>query len=53
MDPKHMEWVSTQVQKGRFLLCPDGSHLCMWDDQAHYFPGLISFLKDVDAGKMK
>jgi proline iminopeptidase len=51
MDPEHMKWVSTQVQKGRFLLCPDGSHMCMWDDQAHYFPGLISFLKDVDAGK--
>lgn len=51
MDPEHMKWVATQVQKGRFLLCPDGSHMCMWDDQAHYFPGLISFLKDVDAGK--
>jgi proline iminopeptidase len=51
MDPEHMKWVSTQVQKGRFLLCPNGSHMCMWDDQEHYFPGLISFLKDVDAGK--
>jgi proline iminopeptidase len=52
MDPEHMKWVSTQVQKGRFLLCPNGSHMSMWDDQEHYFPGLISFLKDVDAGKM-
>lgn len=51
MDPEHMKWVSTQVQKGRFLLCPNGSHMCMWDDQEHYFPGLISFLKDVDAEK--
>ena len=51
MDPEHMKWVAGQVQKGRFLLCPNGSHMSMWDDQEHYFPGLVSFLKDVDAGK--
>ena len=51
MDPEHMKWVSTQVQKGRFLLCPNGSHMSMWDDQTAYFPGLISFLKDVDSGR--
>ena len=39
MDPEHMMWMSTQVKKGRFLLCPDGSHLSMWDDQKHFFPG--------------
>lgn len=52
MDPAHMQWVAQQVAKGRFLLCPDGSHMCMWDDQSHYFPGLISFLKEVDQGKI-
>jgi len=51
MDPEHMKWMSTQVQKGRFLLCPEGSHLSMWDDQKHFFPGLISFIHDVDNGK--
>lgn len=51
MDPEHMKMVAGKVQKGRFLLCPNGSHMCMWDDQEHYFPGLISFLKDVDSGK--
>ncbi|MCI0751445.1 MAG: proline iminopeptidase-family hydrolase [Flammeovirgaceae bacterium] len=51
MDPKHMEWMATQVQNGRFLLCPNGSHLSMWDDQEHFFPGVIQFIKDVDAGK--
>ncbi len=50
MDPKHMEWMSTQVAKGRYLYCPNGSHLSMWDDQTNYFPGLIKFMKDVDAG---
>jgi len=51
MDPEHMKWISTQVKKGRFLFCPNGSHLSMWDDQEHYFPGLIQFMKDVDSKK--
>ncbi len=50
MDPKHMKWMSTQVQNGRFLLCPNGSHMSMYDDQKNYFPGLIQFIKDVDSG---
>lgn len=50
MDPEHMKWMATQVQHGRSLVCPEGSHCSMWDDQAHYFPGLIQFIKDVDKG---
>lgn len=46
MDPKDMEEMSKMVQKGSYLFCPEGSHCCMWDDQAHYFPGLIGFLKE-------
>lgn len=52
MDPKHMEAVATAVQKGRFLLCPNGSHMCMYDDQKIYMDGLIAFLKDVDKGAL-
>jgi len=48
MDPRHMEWMSKQVQKGRFLLCPNGSHLAMWDDQQVFMNGVIRFIKDVD-----
>jgi proline iminopeptidase len=51
MDPEHMKWVAGQVKNGRFLLCPEGSHLAMWDDQQAYMTGLIRFLKDVDEGK--
>lgn len=51
MDPKHMEWMSKQVQKGRFLLCPNGSHLAMWDDQQTFMNGVIQFIKDVDGEK--
>lgn len=51
MDPKHMEWMSKQVQHGRYLYCKNGSHLCMYDDQKTYFDGLIRFIRDVEAGK--
>ena len=52
MDPEHMRWMSTQMPKGRFLLCPNGSHMAMWDDQEVYFDGLIRFIRDVDQGRM-
>ncbi|MBO3117563.1 proline iminopeptidase-family hydrolase [Winogradskyella sp. DF17] len=52
MDPEHMKWISTEVQNGRFLLCPDGSHLSQFDDQKVYFEGVIDFIKDVDAGEI-
>lgn len=53
MDPQHMEWIASEVQKGQYLHCPNGSHLAMYDDQETYFKGLIKFIKDVDHGKMK
>ncbi len=53
MDPEHMKWMSTQVQQGRYLYCPKGSHLAMWDDQEDFYPGVIKFIKDVDAGNFK
>jgi len=48
MDPKAMEEQSKIVQKGRYLYCPNGSHLSMWDDQKVYMAGVIKFIKDVD-----
>jgi len=53
MDPKHMEWMSKEVQNGRFLFCPNGSHLSQYDDPKTYFTGVIKFLKDVDNGEFK
>jgi proline iminopeptidase len=50
MDPAYMKWMATQVQRGDSLICPNGSHCSMWDDQTHYFPGLIKFIKSVDEG---
>lgn len=48
MDPKHMEWMSGEVQNGRYLYCPNGSHLSQYDDQKTYFDGVIRFVNDVD-----
>jgi len=51
MDPAHMEKMATRVQKGRYLYCPNGSHLAMYDDQKVYFEGLVQFVFDVDTGR--
>jgi len=51
MDPAHMEMMSKKVQKGRYLLCPNGSHMAMYDDQKVYVPGVIQFILDVDSGR--
>jgi len=48
MDPKHMEWMAGEVQNGRYLHCPNGSHLSQYDDQKTYFEGVIKFIDDVD-----
>ena len=52
MDPKVMEEQSKLVQNGRFLYCPNGSHLAMWDDQKVFMNGVIKFINDVDNGKI-
>ena len=48
MEPAHMEWMAGQLPKGRYLFCPEGSHMAMYDDQQTYFEGLIRFIKEVD-----
>jgi len=53
MDPNYMKWMSTQVQQGNYLYCPNGSHLSMWDDQQIYMDGVVKFIKNVDGGSFK
>jgi len=53
MDPEHMQWMSKQVQNGSYLFCPNGSHMCMYDDQDTYLNGLIKFIKAIDEGKKR
>ena len=51
MDPAHMEMMAGKVQKGRYLFCPNGSHMAMYDDQNVYVDGVIQFVRDVEAGR--
>ena len=36
-----------RLPHGRYLDCPNGSHLAMYDDQPLYFSGLTEFLRDL------
>jgi proline iminopeptidase len=47
MDPAHMAAMADRLPQGRYLHCPDGSHLAMYDDQQVYFAGLVEFLHDL------
>jgi len=48
MDPAWMEMMAAEFMDGRYLNCPNGSHMAMYDDQETYFSGLIGFLNSVD-----
>jgi proline iminopeptidase len=48
MDPRHMESMARALPNGRYLDCPSGSHLAMYDDQQVYFEGLIRFMAAID-----
>jgi proline iminopeptidase len=45
MDPAFMEMMAGRLPAGRYLYCPNGSHLAIYDDQETYFNGLIDFLQ--------
>jgi len=47
MDPAHMAMMAGKLPQGRYLHCPDGSHMAMYDDQAVYFNGLTGFLREL------
>ena len=51
MEPAQMERIARSVKKGRYLFCPNGSHLSIYDDQKIYCEGIVDFILDVDAGR--
>jgi len=53
MNPDFLKWMSEQVQNGSYYLCPNGSHMCMWDDQENYMRAIIKWMKAVDRGEKK
>jgi proline iminopeptidase len=44
MDPEDMKHMAALMPNARNAFCPNGSHLCMWDDQKAYFDHLLKFL---------
>jgi proline iminopeptidase len=50
MDPEHMKWMASQVKNGSYLYCPNGSHMCFYDDQKNYFQGLNKFITSIANG---
>jgi proline iminopeptidase len=44
MDPAFMEMMAGRLPAGKYLYCPGGSHMAMYDDQRAYFGGLVEFL---------
>ncbi|PTQ99933.1 proline iminopeptidase [Mucilaginibacter yixingensis] len=53
MNPEDLKREGKLLPNSRTYICPNGSHMAMYDDQQHYFGNLIAFLKDVDAGSFK
>ncbi len=47
MDPADMQKIASLMPNATSAICPNGSHLAMWDDQATYFHHLLAFLKAV------
>ena len=53
MNPEDMKEEARLLPNSRLYMCPNGSHMSMYDDQQNYFNALIGFLKDVEGGRFK
>jgi proline iminopeptidase len=53
MNPADMKREGELIPNSRTYLCPNGSHMAMYDDHENYFRELIRFLKDVDDNKFQ
>jgi len=53
MDPEHMRRIATQVQNGTALICPNGSHMSLYDDQETYMNGLTKWIVSVNKSEKK
>jgi len=47
MDPEDMKRMATLMPNATSAICPNGSHMALWDDQAIYFQHLLAYLKTV------
>lgn len=47
MDPVDMQEMARRMPNAKCHVCPKGSHLALWDDQASYFGALVPFLRSL------
>jgi proline iminopeptidase len=47
MDPDDLKKMASLMPNANYAYCPNGSHMCMWDDQQVYFKQLLEFLHTV------
>jgi proline iminopeptidase len=47
MDPNDMQRMAALMPNAQYGYCPNGSHLCFFDDQEIYFRHLLGFLKSL------
>ena len=51
MNPDDIRREGKLLPRSRVLICENGSHMCLYDDQKAYFAGLLGFLRDVEGGR--
>jgi proline iminopeptidase len=47
MDPDDIRKMAAMMPNAEAAICPNGSHLALWDDQAVYYRHLLAFLKTI------
>jgi len=52
MDPAYLAKMAHEMPHARLVICPNGSHMSLYDDQEIYTLSLIQFIDDVDQGRM-
>jgi proline iminopeptidase len=53
MSVEDIQKMGQLIPNSRVVVCENGSHICMYDDQQTYFSELIRFIKDVETGRFK
>ncbi|MCX6654364.1 MAG: hypothetical protein NTY03_04490 [Candidatus Bathyarchaeota archaeon] len=48
MNSKDIRKMGALIPNSRVRICPNGSHMDMYDDQEYYMKSLIRFVKDVE-----
>lgn len=49
--PEDLQKMGGLIPSSRVVICENGSHFCMYDDQETYFRELLKFIKDVETGR--